>query len=306
MSKDSKKKLYSYFYAPVKEGIKKKTRSYKQKHHNPTNIEYISHKTYKEICKALEEHNSHLAEGETPKIITVEGFTKIKPGKRNKDALLHIDFVSVEKDENGDEVRTLDYYEFDVSKNKPFAAKPKGYFFTSSRNRLIAITRSYIIPLCLVLIFIIGGGGIAVSRIIPGGLIEEPTTEFVPEIDEGINEEQSTVPGTMPNSEGIKVEGFSKWTIGVGETENLSIPLRNPAGNPCYFVFEIFVDKNKETEESIYKSKMVPPGEGIGNITINRAFEEGTYDVTIFISTIELETGKPLNSAELQVELIVA
>ena len=50
---------------------------------------------------------------------------------------------------------------------------------------------------------------------------------------------------------------------------------------------------------------MVPPGEAIKQITINRALSTGEYAATIHIDTNALEDGRAMNKADLNLTITV-
>lgn len=77
--------------------------------------------------------------------------------------------------------------------------------------------------------------------------------------------------------------------------------LLNPDGNPCYFKFELVL---KSTGETIYTSKLVPPGKAITNITLSKALAEGEYDATIKISTYSLTDQSAMNGANVETVLV--
>ena len=100
---------------------------------------------------------------------------------------------------------------------------------------------------------------------------------------------------------GIKIPGYPSITLPKNQ-KTVNVALVNPEGNPCYFTFEIVL---KETGESLYKSKLVPPGKAITEITMARALSAGQYEATIKISTISLEDGSAMNGANVETVLIV-
>lgn len=100
---------------------------------------------------------------------------------------------------------------------------------------------------------------------------------------------------------GIKIPGYPSITIQKDVTD-VKMALLNPEGNPCYFKFEIVL---KDTGETIYESKYVPPGQSITDVTLNRALSEGEYDATIKITTIALDQETPLNGANVETVLYV-
>ena len=102
-------------------------------------------------------------------------------------------------------------------------------------------------------------------------------------------------------AEGIKIPGYPSITLPKGQ-KTVNVALLNPEGNPCYFTFEIVL---KDTGESIYKSKLVPPGKAINEITMSRALSAGEYDATIKITTTSLADGSAMNGANVETVFIV-
>ena len=100
---------------------------------------------------------------------------------------------------------------------------------------------------------------------------------------------------------GIKIPGYPSITL-PKDQRTVNVALLNPEGNPCYFTFEIVL---KDTDESLYKSKLVPPGKAITEITMSRALSAGEYNATIKITTTSLEDGSAMNGANVETVLIV-
>ena len=100
---------------------------------------------------------------------------------------------------------------------------------------------------------------------------------------------------------GIKIPGYPSITL-PKDQQTVNVALLNPEGNPCYFTFEIVL---KDTGESIYKSKLVPPGQAITEITMSKALSAGEYAATIKITTTSLEDGSAMNGANVETVLIV-
>ena len=125
------------------------------------------------------------------------------------------------------------------------------------------------------------------------------TKPWSPTIEANLGEDDTS--STRPAGSQIEIAGFSSWHIPAGETKNLPITLKNPDGNPCYFSFSIILSDG----ETIYQSDMVPPGEAIKQITINRALSTGEYAATIHIDTNALEDGRAMNKADLNLTITV-
>ena len=100
---------------------------------------------------------------------------------------------------------------------------------------------------------------------------------------------------------GIKIPGYPSITL-PKDQKTVNVALLNPEGNPCYFTFEIVL---KDTGESIYKSKLVPPGKAITEITMTKALSAGEYDATIKITTTSVADGSAMNGANVETVLIV-
>lgn len=136
----------------------------------------------------------------------------------------------------------------------------------------------------------------------PQGLVVTPAGEL--EIDENAGDwNGQTLPDKTDDAAavGIKIPGYPSITL-PKDQKTVNVALLNPKGNPCYFTFEIVL---KETGESLYKSKLVPPGKAITEITMARALSAGQYEATIKISTTSLEDGSAMNGANVETVLIV-
>ncbi len=124
------------------------------------------------------------------------------------------------------------------------------------------------------------------------------------DVDDGaVDWNGQQLPDTTPSapSAGIKIPGYPSITLPKNQ-ETVNVALINPEGNPCYFTFELVL---KDTGESLYKSKLVPPGKAITQITMSKALSAGEYDATIKITTTSLEDGSAMNGANVETVLIV-
>lgn len=138
----------------------------------------------------------------------------------------------------------------------------------------------------------------------PDTTVSDTADSSKPSLDIDPNAGEYT--GEKPKDEsgeavGIKIPGYPSITI-AKDTENVTMALLNPEGNPCYFKFVIVL---KDTGETIFESKYVPPGDAITDVTLTRALSEGEYDATIQITTIALDQETPLNGANVETVLVV-
>lgn len=265
MSNKPEKKIFNAL--DVKNlGVEFKTQKYKRDK-KKREFTYLSKKQLTKLCEA----NDCEA--------VVDGYTKIRKYKDKTDTALLI---------NQDEPDKFDVYE-----KKRFFCRTAGYIQTQ-QDVWIALQKSLVwilIPILLLALFI----GIAVFH--PDSI--DTIAPWFPVIDENI--------GNIPDRQeapkahnGIQVSGFTVWNVPANKNDGLIISLKNPEGNPCYFTFKIMLE---DTEEVLYESKMVPPGEKISLIDISRPLEKGKYNAVIKITTNELETGKEMNSPALRITI---
>lgn len=171
----------------------------------------------------------------------------------------------------------------------------KGYINIGADN-YIAIERKspFILILPLLLIFLIL---LLISFFWSDSTIDKNPNFWTPTIEQNIGD----IDTPHENNESqIKISGFSSWAIPAGKTENIPIKLSNPQGNPCYFSFTLILT---EKNQVIYQSDMVPPGESIRQISISEPLSAGTYKAIIHIATNELDTGRKMNSADLNLTI---
>lgn len=151
----------------------------------------------------------------------------------------------------------------------------------------------------------------AVLALIAGGIFvgvnwnnwfgDKPDTSVMtPDIDPGAGDYTGEKPADQGGeSTGIKIPGYPSITV-AADTKEVTMALLNPEGNPCYFVFEIVLD---DTGETIYKSKQVPPGKSISQVTLSKALPAGEHNATIKITTASLADLSAMNGANVKTVL---
>ena len=175
----------------------------------------------------------------------------------------------------------------------------------SKNDAQIVISKKTLIIALIVLLLLIAGTvtlALGWNTWFGSGAPQGPTGEL--EIDENAKDwNGQTLPDKTDDAPavGIKIPGYPSITLPKGQ-KTVNVALLNPEGNPCYFTFEIVL---KETGESLYKSKLVPPGKAITEITMSRALSAGEYNATIKITTTSLEDGSAMNGANVETVLIV-
>ena len=103
-------------------------------------------------------------------------------------------------------------------------------------------------------------------------------------------------------SDGIAIPGYSTIYLDAGSTE-AEVNLTNPEENNVYFEISFYLP---ETDETIYTSKLIEPGQSLYNIDLDKALDEGEYDLTVKYATYAMdENYTPMNGAEVNCKLVV-
>lgn len=123
-----------------------------------------------------------------------------------------------------------------------------------------------------------------------------------PDIDPGAGKYTADV--ELPENidpDRITLPGYEQIRMEAGK-DTAYVALWNPDRNPCYFQFEIVLD---ETGETIYQSRLIPPGNAVTEVQFDRTFDMGIYPITIRINTFNLEDyEQPMNGGEIAAELV--
>lgn len=121
---------------------------------------------------------------------------------------------------------------------------------------------------------------------------------FKPEFEEDQFKELVTAGAT----DGIKVPGYSTIYVPQGAKE-VEVNFFNPEENDVYFEICLVI---ADTEEEIYKSKLLSPGQHLYSIELNDTLDKGTYDMNIIYNTYSMdEDYTPKNGATVACELVV-
>ena len=101
---------------------------------------------------------------------------------------------------------------------------------------------------------------------------------------------------------GIEIPGYESIVIPAG-TKDVSVELLNPESNNVYFQISF---RLPETDETIYTSDLLKPGQHIYAITLEKEMEAGEYPLTVQYATYTAdEEMAPRNGAEVSCMLIV-
>ncbi|MDO5422764.1 MAG: hypothetical protein Q4F41_03445 [Eubacteriales bacterium] len=173
-----------------------------------------------------------------------------------------------------------------------------------TRGQGVTLSRRTLGTLLILVLLLIAGGvilGLNWQNWFGG---EEPAaSQFTPNLDSDAQDwtGEELEDKSEGESVGIKIPGYPSITIPADESE-VTLSLLNPEGNPCYFTFELVLS---DTDEVLYTSQMVAPGQVITDVTLSRALPAGEYNAVIRISTASLEDGSAMNGANVETVLIV-
>lgn len=149
----------------------------------------------------------------------------------------------------------------------------------------------------VIAVLLIGTAAFCISR----GGAEKEVTSFTPEFEEA-QERPEGEASEAGVEEGIEIPGYKSITIPAGTTD-VKVDLMNPETNHVYFQISFYLP---DTEETIYTSKLIKPGQHIYEITLEHSMEKGEYPLTVKYATYSAdEAMTPKNGADVNCTLIV-
>lgn len=178
-----------------------------------------------------------------------------------------------------------------------------------NKNNEIVIQKKHIIIGIIIILLLLAGAlvvGLNWHKWFGGEAIDtfHPSQSGNLEIDPGAGEwNGDQIPDKSQDvpAVGIKIPGYPSIEL-PPEQADVAIVLLNPEGNPCYFKFELVL---KDSDESLYQSELVPPGQAITQLTLARGLSAGEYHATIKITTYSTVDQSPMNGANVETVLIV-
>ena len=124
-------------------------------------------------------------------------------------------------------------------------------------------------------------------------------TNFEFEDEQQKPESETNEAGVTP---GIEIPGYKSIVIPSG-TKNVKVELTNPEKNNVYFEISFYLP---ESDEVIYTSKLIKPGQSIYDIELEHEMEAGEYPLIVKYATYSADENKtPRNGAEVNCTLVV-
>ena len=153
--------------------------------------------------------------------------------------------------------------------------------------------------ICVICIVLIGIGAVISWKYFKDEKGE--VTSYTAEFEENQEKPESDNQKSGVES-GIEIPGYKSIEIPAG-TKDVKIDLTNPESNNVYFEISFYLP---ETDETIYKSKLIKPGQHIYEITLDREMEAGEYPLTLKYATYKAdESLTAQNGADVNCTLIV-
>ncbi len=145
----------------------------------------------------------------------------------------------------------------------------------------------------LVVLLALIAGCVMFYRTANKGSVTNYEQDFIPEFEE--HQTQQTQEASV--TRGIKMPCYTTIPIAANSTE-VDVELYNPEENEVHFQITFILD---ETGETIYKSKLIEPGQHLYHITLEKALEPGEHPITMQYSTFSTDgTFTPKNGASVQ------
>ena len=146
--------------------------------------------------------------------------------------------------------------------------------------------------------------GIGLAAVIAAGILyNRMQPKEVTNYDTAFEEDQTKPENEKQKSgteKGIQIPGYKTITVAAG-SKDVDVELMNPEENEVYFEISFYLP---DTDETIYTSKKIKPGQHIYHITLNRELQAGEYPLTIRYATCSAdEKMTPKNGAEVNCTL---
>ena len=110
-------------------------------------------------------------------------------------------------------------------------------------------------------------------------------------------------PTPAPQEPGVAIPGWGSMTIPAGVTE-VQTAMQNPEANEgwYYLTFEL---RLKDTNEVLFTTGLIPPGQYCNKVTLTRALEPGEYAAVVHVQPYRISDQSPTNNADMETVLIV-
>lgn len=155
----------------------------------------------------------------------------------------------------------------------------------SEEKKGVTISKKGLVAVILVVVLLVAGGvtlGLNWQNWFGG---DPPASQTggpgkQPELDEGAVDWQGEQPQSRPQTgdgqAGIAIPGYKSITL-KADTKEQQVNFYNPEVNDCYFVMSLILPDGTK----VWQSKMIAPGKGLYQITLDKTIPAGTYEDSI-------------------------
>ena len=132
---------------------------------------------------------------------------------------------------------------------------------------------------------------------------QAPSRTPQPKLEIDPNAGALITPSPAPAEPGVAIPGWGSMTIPAGVTE-AQTSMQNPEANEgwYYLTFEL---RLKETDEVIFTTGLIPPGQYCNKVNLSRALEPGEYAAIVHVQPYRISDQSPTNNADMETMLIV-
>lgn len=148
------------------------------------------------------------------------------------------------------------------------------------------------------------GSGWSQQSAAPTASPEAIATQATPRLTADPNAGARITPLPAPTLPGIAIPGWGSIRLPAGVTE-APVALNNPEANAGWYdmTFEL---RLKETDEVIFTTGLVSPGQYCNQVTLNRPLEAGEYAAILHVQPyMQDENQTPTNNADMETTLFV-
>lgn len=184
-----------------------------------------------------------------------------------------------------------------------FKGKVVGYSQVGENTYLAVVKNVFVSRLLFLLLaasIVIGSTVMVVLN--PNNWVDDTiqTVERVLDIDPDAKDKNDS--SQVETKEGIAIPGYGALDFKANQLDQ-KVSLKNPEQNKSYFVMSLILPDGTV----IYKSKMVPPGKGIYDITLDQPLAAGSYENSIlFYECFSMDDNlTPQNCAQIKLTLNV-
>lgn len=170
----------------------------------------------------------------------------------------------------------------------------------NKRLLLIAAAAVAVVAIVVAAVLLGGQGG---QPNTPAEVTFEPSAVETQKLEIDPNAGELITPTPAPQEPGVAIPGWGSMTIPAGARE-VQTSMQNPEANEgwYYLTFEL---RLKDTNEVLFTTGLIPPGQYCNQVTLARPLEAGEYAAVVHVQPYRISDQSPTNNADMETLLIV-